>query len=271
MDKSEEKKIPEIIDYLTCRNALNEIGFSDDEIRKALQDLEMSKKDLCDEKAFEHGKPYHRVYEYIRRGIGHFKKYQSEYIKEYTANADIYLVPAQYQGLRHGKIIRQLLNNRYDWFDTFLKDKSYKESETGEYFNSIGWLDVNSLPDKYKEMTVNQIIELSKEKNLVKKESAWSLYEMYGSKDYEIYLTTSKGSLYVPIKALIDKDWFLIEQRMKSYAISYHDPINLSGFALNHRGRTKEEYKKDKEADYNNTIAPLESPEALKLKEHLKS
>ena len=46
---------------------------------------------------------------------------------------------------------------------------------------------------------------------------------------------------------------------MKKYNLDYHDPIRLSGFALNHRGRTKEKYKIDKENDYANAIKPLES------------
>ena len=265
-----EKKELTVLDFLRCRTELNKIGFSDKEILKSLSDLEITKRDLTDEKAFENGTPYCNTYEFSRKGVGHFKQYKGNFVREYTKNADFYFIPAQYQGLKHGKIIEKLLSNRFDWFNSFMKDKSYKESETGEFFDSIGRLNVNSLSEHYKNMTVQQLLDLNREKNLTKKVSAWDLYEMHEAKNYEIYLTTSKGSLYVPITSIMNGDFSEIEKRMLSYANSYHDPKKLSGYALNHRGRTKEEYKKDKEADFLKMIEPLKSVEAIQLKEFLK-
>lgn len=266
-----EMNKPQAIDYLKCRKPLNNLGISDQEIITALNQLNITKKDLCDELHVKiHGnEPKHyQAYEFLKTGIGHFKEYNGEYVKEYMAKADIYLVPARYQGLKHDKIIHRILSNRFGWFNTFLKDKNYQESETGKYFDILGRLDVNKLPEEYLNLSVAELIAMKKGPLVTKKESAWSLYEMY-DENYEVYLTTEYGSLYVPIKALLDGDSSIIKRRMKSYADSYHDPKKLSGYALNHRGRSKQEYAKDKLDDYNKMIAPLKSKEAKLLFKHL--
>ena len=264
--KTKENNIPERIDYLKCRKELNELGITDKEINTALDQLGHTKQSLTDSQAFENGTPYGNVYEFEKRSVGRFKTYKGEYVKEYTANADFYLIPAQYQGLRHGDIIFKILCNRFNWFNNFMKDKSYKESIIDLDF--LNRLDISKLTDDQKKLSVNEIIKLTKKEKVTKKESAWSLYEMHG-KDYEMYLTTEFGSLYVPIQALLTNNFKLIEDRMMKYSSSYHDPIKLSGYALNHRGRTKEEYKKDKEADCEKMIKPLISKEAKALKKYL--
>lgn len=257
-----------VIDYLKCRKSLNNLGITDEEINKVLDELGYNKENLCDTIALEKSEPYQKPFEFVKSGTSTFKEYSvvkgKEYIREYTALAKFYRVPAQYQELKHGAIIYRILCNKYDWFDTFQKDKSYKESETAEYFDTIGRLNVNKLPEKYFNMTVAELISLKEEVKISKKESAWSLYEMY-NENYEMYLDTEFGTLYVPIKALLNKNTKLITNRMTSYAMSYHDPKNLSGFTLNHRGRTKEEYVKDKQKDYENMITPLNSKEAKLL------
>lgn len=258
------------IDFLKCRIYLNELGITDNEINKALDELNISKKDLCDEKAFERPAcniDYIKIKEFLRIGTGHFKKYQGEYVKEYTANADIYLIPSQYQGLKHGKIIFQILTNRYPFMTQFLIDKNYKEAEIE--VDTIGRLDLKNLDEKYNNLTIKEVRKLVAKKDVIKKKSAWDLYEMR-SIDYELYLITEFGSLYVPIKSLINKDFNLIKNRMIKYSLSYHDPKNLSGFALNHRGRTKEQYAIDKQIDYDNMIKPLKSKEAKIIQEFFK-
>ena len=45
---------------------------------------------------------------------------------------------------------------------------------------------------------------------------------------------------------------------------------DLSGYALNHRNRTMEQYKIDTEKDYENMIKPLKSKEAKELEKLLK-
>lgn len=262
-----EVKAFERIDYLKCRKELNNLGIEDREINNALNSLNIEKRQLCDEIAVRDGQRcFYNPCEFTKRSVGHFKTYMGEYVKEFTENADHYLIPAQYQGLKHGEIIFKILCNKFNWFDSFIKDKSYKESVIDLDF--LSRLDISKLTEDQKNLTVNELIELTKKEKIIKKESAWGLYEMY-SENYEMYLTTEFGSLYVPIKALLNKDFSLIKSRMTKYAASYHDPINLSGYALNHRGRSKEEYKKDKEQDYNNMIKPLKSKEAKLLKKYL--
>jgi len=255
------------IDYLKCKKYLNNLGISDDKINKALDDLGMEKKDLCDEIAIRdsQGKPYQTPHEFTQRTTGYFEDYKGEYIKRFTENANHFFVPATYQGLKHGEIIFQILSNRYKWFDSFKTLKSYKESEVEKYFDSLNRIDTESLPDKLKHKTIFELEEMRKEKKKYFEKSAWDLYEMK-SENYEIYLNTEHGTLYVPLKAIINKDFLLIVERMISYSLSYNDPENLSGFALNHRGRTKEEYKRDKQKDHENMIKPLVSKEAEKLK-----
>lgn len=238
------------IDYLTCRTQLNELGISDAEINKALDDLGMAKEDLCDTHAVKSCREcYHKIKEFVNSGVGTFTAYKDGYEKKYNANADFYLVPARYQGLRHGKIIHKILSNRYEWFELFTVDKNYKESETGEWFDSIGRLSTKDLPEKYLNMTVKQVIALSEKKNIVRKKSAWNLYEMYEAKRYEIYLTTELGSLYVPLKALLDGDVDAIKNRQVNYAKTYTD--------------SKEKISK--------MIAPLDSKEAAILFNFMKS
>jgi hypothetical protein len=259
----------EAIDYLKCKKSLNNLGITDEEISRALNELGYNKENLCDTIALqENRQPYQKPFEFIRKGTSTFKEYTEvkgkEYIRDYTAPANFYRVSAQYQGLKHGTIIHKILSNRYNWFDSFYKNKSYQESETAEYFDTIGRLAVKKLPEKYLNMTVAELLSLKDGVKISKKESAWSLYEMH-NEDYEIYLGTELGNLYVPIKAILNSNIELIKNRMTTYAMSYHDPKNLSGFALNHRGRTKEEYAADKQKDYENMIAPLNSKEAKLL------
>ena len=53
---------------------------------------------------------------------------------------------------------------------------------------------------------------------------------------------------------------------MIKYHNQYYDPKNLSGYGLNHRGRTKEQYAIDQKNAYKKAIKSLTSKEGLKLK-----
>jgi hypothetical protein len=270
-ETAEETKVFERIDFLKCREELNELGITDKEINKALDDLGFTTRDLTNETGYKQEPTYIKKKNFLRNGNVHCKDYKGAYVKEYTVTGPIYQVSAQYQGLKHGDIIFKLLCNRYSWFDDFKVKKNYQESETESYFDSIGRLSTGSMSKEHLNMTVAELIALREGKKITKDKSAWDLYEMYGSRDYEMYLTTETGSLYVSLKAIIDKDWSVIDKRMKTYGMSYHDPKNLSGYALNHRGRSKEEYKKDKEEDYKKMIAPLKSKTAKLLKKAMLS
>jgi len=264
-----DKKTFQVIDYLKCRTELNSLGISDAEIQKALNELNITKNDLTDKQGFQNIPNYLKVFEVTKeRHQFKQKQYNGAWEKEVDVIGVEVMIPSQYQGLKHGKIIETILKNRFSWFSSFTKDKNYKEKIIDiDYCNR---LDLDKLTDEQKNLSINELLDLSK-KEVIKKESAWSLYEMHTSENYELYLSTEFGSLYVPLKAILSKDFSLIEKRLKTYAESYHDPKKLSCFALNHRGRTIEQYKKDKEADYLKMIEPLKSKEAKELKKYLKS
>lgn len=254
----------EAIDFLTCKDDLLNIGFTIDEIKKAIEDSGNTKESLTDKKGFLNEPKYMKVYE-VTKERHQFKvdEYRGEYKKEVLKTGIECRISAQYQGLRHGGIIFHLLKNRFNWFDKF--NKKIKELVKP----LEGYVRIKDVPNDFDNLTLKEIKELTEGKEVTKTKSLWSLHQMYTGSNYEMYLDTEFGTLYVPIQSLINKDFSLIENRMTTYALSYHDPINLSGYALNHRGRTKEEYKRDKEQDYNNMVKPLESKEALKLKKFL--
>lgn len=93
------------------------------------------------------------------------------------------------------------------------------------------------------------------------REFLWAIYAV-DKENYDIYLHTKSpdpdgicvGSmLYVPIKALLTKDWSLIDRRHRGYMTSYY------------RDRTNNEGK----LFLPMALAPLEAPEALLLKQRL--
>lgn len=257
----------EAIDFLSCRKELNNLSFSDNEINNALKICGFNKDSLTDKKGYRIEPMYLSIYEVTKQNHQFkMKEYNGQWEKEvYVSGIEVRVI-AQYQGLKHGDIIKTLLMNRFEWFDSFQVDKNYKEKVLE--LDYLGRLDINKLTEEQKKLTIDELIKLTTIE-VVNKKSAWSLHEMT-REDYEIYLTTEFGTLYVPIKAILNNDFSLIKNRLESYALDYCDPINLSGFALNNKGRTKEEYKKDKEKDYANMIKPLESKEAKLLQKYLK-
>ena len=253
-------------DWLTCKDTLLKLNFTEEEIEKALKDVEYNIDDLTDKKGFKTIPNYYKPNEVLKENYWFTtKKYDGEWVKEVRVKGYEVRIKAQYQGLRHSKFLHQLLSNKYNWFNSFQEEIITKEKPLPIY----EWTLLKNIPEEYKNLTVKQLLE-QEPLEIKTLKSLWDIYELRDEKD-EIYLKTEFGSLYVPYLALVDKDFSLIENRMKSYANSYHDPINLSGFALNHRGRTKEEYKQDKIHDYNKMIKPLESKEAILLKKYLQS
>lgn len=219
------------IDYLTIRPQLNELGFTDDEIIRAIDQSGLNVNLLTDRKTFAESShaEHFKVKEYIGTSVHHYTLVNNEgYEKRMHCNGVAFRVPAHYQGLKHGRIIHKLLENKFEWFSSFTVDKTYKESETGEWFDAIGRLNVNDLPDKYRKMTVAQVVELSLEKDIVKKKSAWDLYEMHDVESYDIYLRTERGSLYVPIKCLLNGDVNGIIERSVSYLWDYRNMRHYS-------------------------------------------
>lgn len=72
-------------------------------------------------------------------------------------------------------------------------------------------------------------------------------------------MQTEYGTLYVPVKALLEGKPELIEERMKSY---HKDWFNMASYELNcKKGESFEEYKKRREQEYEKALRPLESKE----------
>ena len=254
-----------LIEWLSCKDELLSFGFTEKEIEKALKDIEFTENDLTEIKGFQNEPKYMGKYELVKSGVYfNIKEYQpidwERYRKVYGSE---YRIVKQYQGLRHGEIIHQLFKNKYKWFDTFRENKIEKSKP-----NIDNWTKLRDIPKDFYSMTVKELVEMTEPIEITVSKSLWSIYELRNN-EAEMYLTTEFGTLYVPYKAITDKNWNLIENRMITYRLSYHDPIKLSGYALNHRGRSEEQYKKDKEQDYLNSIKPLESKEAVLLKSHL--
>jgi len=92
----------------------------------------------------------------------------------------------------------------------------------------------------------------------------WDLYEVSNADTYEIYLKTSKGSLYVPLEALYNKDFSLIENRMKTYWSWY---CKESNYNLNHKkDETLGQFNERKEAEFQAYMQILETEEAQRLR-----
>ena len=253
----------EAIDYLKCRKALNQLGFTDKEIRAALIAANLDVDDITDKNGFEKFPHWLPVGEIITdRHSFQVKRYKGSYYKKEYTTGWLIRVPAHYQGLRHEKLLRALLEARFPWFESFTIIKK-EEKKNDLFYKSIR--SINDIPKEYDSMSVAELKQLlTSTESVDKVKSRWSLYEMHDEK-YEIYLNTEFGTLYVPLKALLAGDVKAIKDRMTSYAMSYHDPKNLSGFSLNHRGRSREHYQADKWEDYNKMVAPIESKEAKEL------
>ena len=59
-------------------------------------------------------------------------------------------------------------------------------------------------------------------KTLQQPKSKFSIYGIHNEAHYEIYLSTSSGTLYVPFKAITEKDFGLVEKRHTSYHQDYY-------------------------------------------------
>lgn len=225
-----------LIEWLSCTKGLLELGFSLDEINKALKQSETTLSDLTDTEKHEQGKTNYfdskqEYYELINdHTTGYFKEVKiikgKEFVHEYQASAKEYRVQAHYQGLKHEKIISKLLENRFKWFSKF----------------------------------------------------KWRIYEFrYNeAKNYEIYLETSLGTLYVPVLALMRNDPKIINERMLTYCGSYRSgkdvtSENSSEYQLNgkRQGLTLEQYKEQQKQFYEKEIAPLASRVFEQLKKFL--
>lgn len=104
----------------------------------------------------------------------------------------------------------------------------------------------------------------------------WEVFQMHGeAENWEIYLKTEFGSLYVPVKALLKKDPKLIIDRMTEYWSMYRHQDKIitkdsSEYQLNGHGMTLKQYQKQQEDYFKDEMKPLQSKEFEALKEALK-
>ena len=200
--------------WLTNYDILIELGFTVDELEYALFCAGLSIDHLTEEKAYEHDLP---------KWVGamsvlspskpaYFKRYATVKGHQYERTERVNSAwsirqRAQYQSLKHGKLMYSLLSNRFSWFKDF----------------------------------------------------KWTLYQL-DRVDDDIYMTVTPkkdnnhqtgSSLYVPIMALINSDWSLIDERVTKYFKSYYNTPDRAEFLKS-------------------ALATLECPEALKLKKVLK-
>jgi hypothetical protein len=263
-----------LTDWFTGTETLVTLGFTIPEIEAAIIKSGNSKETLTETKGFENYPTYLKTFEVVRENYTFkTKKYNGEWEKEVTVMGWEIRVKAQYQSLRHSEILFCLFCNKWDWFNklTFTKECEVK--------TRLSELPISEIPKEFQHLTANEL----RSEYLIKKElencSRWDIYNCE-SQHFEIYLKTGndKGSdglfkssfisLYVPVEALVKSDFSIIEERMKNYWGSYYK-TDLSGYALNHRGRTEEQYIIDQQAAQNEHLSALESEEAQQLKKYL--
>ena len=230
-----------LIEWFTPTENLIELGFSTEEIETAITESGISLNDLTEEKGFIDIPTWMRKYEVISDKYRYkTKKYQGEWEKKVEVSGYKVRVPHTYQGLSHAKVLYCLFSNRWEWFNKFTTTKEIDKKIW------LSGLPASKLPDEYKDTPIKKLSYsyiIAKE---VETNSSWSLYEY--RKDYEMYLRTELGTLYVPLKALLDSDIKIVKERMVSYYKGYYD------------------YK---DAAYKKAIAPLQSKEFKQLKGYL--
>lgn len=113
--------------WLNCEKDLLKI-FSVEELEKALKESRLTEEDLTDVKDCENGcyykpnkliKPIHTsntitVYKTVRVD-GQFVSMEGYK----SGSVETYRIPARYQGLKHERLIRKLLENKFEWFNKF--------------------------------------------------------------------------------------------------------------------------------------------------------
>jgi hypothetical protein len=163
--------------------------FTLDEIDAACELLGIKSSDLVEQySSFNGHEPHHKKYVYLGRYQAMHTRYTTFQGRSYENHemeaAENYAVRDQYQGLKHGDILKVLLSWHFPWFDKFQWD-IYEVNYKPEHY------------EIYMKVTGNE-------------------------DDQSGYLTQSKmGSLYIPFEALMNSDWKTIEKRMRSYWKSY--------------------------------------------------
>lgn len=250
---------PTILDFFKPTKKLIELGFSESEILSAVQKSGNDIESLTDKQGFENIPKWYGAFEILKEHHQFTKKvYMGEYEKEVKVWGYLVRIPGQYQGLKHGDILRQLFTDKWPWFSDF---KTTVKRQVKSKIRRI-----EDVPEEMQSLPVSEILKMINEgEKINEQKTLWELYEFHGyeKQDYEMYLKTEHGTLYVPLQALLSNDFSIIEKRMNTYFSSYY---NESGYGLNHRGRTKEQYNLDQAENRRKALLPLVSKEAEMLK-----
>lgn len=152
METKQKSKIKPI-EWLSCKEGLLKLGFSVKEIETAIKKSGLKVEDLTEIKDFQdqrtaeiykpheivkgwHTSSYIRVYENV--------KIDGQYIQMegYKTGQVIGVrVKNQYQGLKHEKVIRNLLEKRFKWFKNFkweIYSFEYQDPENYEIYLKTG-------------------------------------------------------------------------------------------------------------------------------------
>lgn len=69
--------------------------------------------------------------EFVRKGSFLFKEYKGDYVREVYKSGEEWLIPSQYQGLRHADIIKQIVAEKWTWLNDNFKYDCYEIRGTG--------------------------------------------------------------------------------------------------------------------------------------------
>lgn len=231
------KFLPSYFKFVGC-------GFTDEDILKAMSQIRMTKEDIVCVKEVEQLSTY---YPYVVLKDNHSftveKKIWNNKLGRYEKIATKvigYKIETPYNLIIETKLIHKLFSNRYNWFNNNIFTRVVEKK-----FKTTDYLRLKDIPDELEDWKVSELISQD-EISYFTKESKFKTYrgeEIYLETDIE--LNGHFQCLYIPIKAILNKDWSLIEKRHTDYH--------------------KEYYKKNPESLII-ALSVLESPESLKLK-----
>lgn len=220
------------------------INVTDEEILSAIEILFIKPCDLIQEdfaKLSSH--PYGKLVEGLKPAEKRvYEKYGSRIDNYY-----LYLIPHRYLSVREKDLLVYFIPKKYP--NIFENDLFKKEIDAKTDFKTFGeFKEFHNISD---DDSIKKVLTLLKtsSKPTKKTVSKFDIYSPSGEKNYEIYLNTEFGSLYIPFDAIKNNDFSLIEERMTDYFSWY--------------------YGNNENESYLNAIKPLESKEAIFLKELL--
>lgn len=266
MNTTTEQKAISLTEWFTGTPELLKLGFTEAEIEKAILDSDNNVDTLTEIKGYQSLPKWMKKAEVVQEsGYRYFAEVYhpngGDWKRTEWRTGIGVRQTAQYQGLKHSAILFALFSNKWAWFDTF------KKKEECSIKKFLSDLPISQIPAEFQNLTPSELRREYLIEKEVKECSQWKIYEM--REDGEIYLETASGSLYVPIAALVNKDFPLIDKRMRTYW-GWYNKVDLSGYALNHRGRTEAQYLIEQAEAQSKNLLPLESPEAIQLKKYLK-